>query len=149
MGFVEVSAIADHGLVTFDGRTLTIDTEAGFAGGNTVQRVAVDQIIGVEFKSAGGFASGRISFAVPGAGSKAQLSALGPIIGGVSVRSSYTVTFPRSSQRDMEALRDAVQAAIEAPLNAPADDLLRKLAALHEAGVFTDDEYNMLNRALA
>lgn len=137
-----ITATGDTGTIEFDGRTLTI-TKRNASLKETVQRVAVDQITGIELKTAGTFAPGRITFNVPGASGTTRMGAFG-LLGGLNTRGAYTLTFQIDAQPRMEALRDAVEAVIHGDRPAAGDGpagLLRQLGELRDAGVLTDDEF--------
>lgn len=124
-----IAAYGDRGTVDFDGHVVTITIEAAMSTtrGPDVQRLAVDRIASVDLSKAGAIVAGRIVFNVPGAPNLA-----------------YSMPFSRSDQAGMEALRDAVQSAIEHRGGRHDDGtagLLTKLADLHNAGVLTDDEF--------
>lgn len=139
-----ISAKGQTGTLTFDGQFVTI-SRSGFLAATTQgkgeKRIPVSSITAVQFKLAGALTQGFISFTISG-GSEQKSRA------GRQARDAFndenSLTFLKKGNADMEAVRDAVEAAImagHAPAVPDAADQIAKLAALHAQGALSDDEF--------
>ena len=135
-----ITAKGQTGALTFDGQFVTISRGTFSGQGRGEKRIPASSITAVQFKPAGAVTQGFISFTISG-GSERQSKA------GRQVRDAFTdensVVFLKKSNADMQAVRDAVEAAIAAG-HAPASDAadqIAKLAALHAQGILSDDEF--------
>ena len=141
-----ISAKGQTGTLSFDGQFVTI-SRSGFLAATTQgkgeKRIPVSSITAVQFKLAGAVTQGFISFTMSGGGEQKSRA-------GRQARDAFndenSLTFLKKGNADMEAVRDAVEAAIaagHAPA-APASDAadqIAKLAALHAQGILSDDEF--------
>jgi hypothetical protein len=135
-----------NGTVTFDGATVLIE-RIGFLArasvGKGSKRIPIRQITAVQFKSAGPLVNGFIQFTL--GGGNEQRSRFGRQTTD-AVHDENSVLFWTRQQAAFTQLREAVEAAIAAPLYngaAPPDavDQLRRLAELRDAGVVSEHEF--------
>jgi hypothetical protein len=137
------------GRITFEGQYVTIIRDTLLARsvvGKGEKRLHVGQISAVQWKPAGNLVNGFIQFTVPGGNERR--SKFGSQTNDAA-RDENSVVFTRKQQPDFEALRGALEQAIEQqhqPVAAPASpssmaDELAKLAALAQSGAITPDEF--------
>jgi Domain of unknown function (DUF4429) len=142
-------AKGQNGQVEFDGRNVII-RRGGFYGTMTVGRgdkvIPVQSITGVRYRKAtlGGTLRGFIEFTVPG-GMEQHTRAGRQAMDEMRNENAVVILRPKHNP-EFEAIRDAVLAAIEGNTAAvpPAGDAstaLRKLAALHDSGLLSDNEF--------
>lgn len=141
-----IEAKAHAVTATFDGEYVTITRSLMSPVGRGETRLHISQISAVRWKPAGMF-GGFIQFSVPGAittksGSSNQNAD--------ARRDPHAVTFSKKQQPPFEELRRSVEAAVAgrhaAPGNMPQGerpiaDQLAKLAALHQQGVLSAQEF--------
>lgn len=139
-----IRAEGRNGQISFDGAAVTI-TREGFVArsthGRSEKRIPIATIGAVQYKPYSVMGWGFIKFSVTGESSNRTKL-------GSQSKDAFTdenaVQFTKSQQPQFEALRDAIQAAQSAPVPASAPDLteqIAKLAALHQQGVLTDEEF--------
>jgi hypothetical protein len=144
-----LKAKGQNGQVEFDGRNITIK-RGGFYSTMTVGRgdkvIPVQSITGVRYRKAslGGTIRGLIEFTVPG-GMEQRTRAGHQAADEIRNENAVVILRPKHNP-EFEAIRDAVLAAIERNTTAatPADDAstaLKELAALHDSGLLSDDEF--------
>ena len=142
-------AKGQNGQVEFDGRNVTIK-RGGFYGTMTVGRgdkvIPVQSITGVRYRKAslGGTARGIIEFTVPG-GMEHHARAGHQAVDEMHNDNAVVILRPKHNP-EFEAIRDSVLAAIDGnsaavPAADDASTALRKLAALHDSGLLSDDEF--------
>ena len=141
-----------NGRVTFDGQVVVIERKGVWARatiGKGTKSFPVTAISGVQLKPAG-VVPGFIQFSLPGGNE--QVSSFGRQSTDAA-KDENSVLFGPRRQRDFEAVRDAVQAAVtEARQQRPparprraavsVADELAKLAHLLEVGVLTQEEFD-------
>lgn len=146
-----IEAKGHNGQVRFDGNNVTISRKGvlgfltqGLKGDKVIR---ITSITSVQFKKVGMITSGYIQFSLMG-GSEAK--------GGVfdATQDENTVMFVKKQEKDFERIRDAVQAALNAPppsavlSTASVADQLEKLAQLREKGILTDGEFQVQKEKL-
>lgn len=131
------------GTVAFDGQSITIiKTGVGRATSGRGQiRIPVSSVTAVMWKSAGPMVNGYIHFSIPGdTGRRSRNQA-------ANIRlSPNTVSFLRSQMQDFEALRSAVEEAMQrrpqpAVVTASIPDQIAQFAALRDQGILTEEEF--------
>lgn len=131
------------GTVVFDGQSITIiKTGVGrVASGRGQIRIPVRSVTAVMWKPANPVVNGYIHFSVPGGTDRRSRSQ------SANVRlSPNTVSFLRSQMQEFEALRNAVEEAIEhgpQPTVVPASipEQIAQFAALRDQGILTEEEF--------
>jgi hypothetical protein len=132
-----------NGQITFDGATIRI-TREGFVGRSTHGRgekvLAVKSIGAVQLKPATALVNGYIQFSVSGESSR---QSIGFGRSRDASKDENAVVFAKKSLADFEAIRDAVLRAQAQAAPAAPDHVaqLERLAALRDAGVITDGEF--------
>jgi hypothetical protein len=131
------------GTVVFDGQSITIiKTGVGrVSSGRGQIRIPVRSVTAVMWKPAGPVVNGYIHFSVPGGTDRRSRSQ------SANVRlSPNTVSFLRSQMQEFEALRNAVEEAIQhglQPTVVPASitEQIAQFAALRDQGILTEEEF--------
>lgn len=144
-----------NGQIVFDGQYVTI-TRRGILGrmsvGKGEKRFHVSQISSVQWKPAGPFVNGFISFSA--AGGNERRSRFGSQTSS-AVHDENSVLFTTRQKAAFEELRKHIEAAIAAhhtpgaavPTASVADEI-SKLAALRDRGAITDVEYQQQKQRL-
>lgn len=131
------------GTVVFDGQSITIITTGvgRVTSGRGQIRIPVSSVTAVMWKPANPMVNGYIHFSMPGAsGSRSRNQAAN------IRRSPNTVSFLRSQMQDFEALRNAVEEAIQRGLQPTAatasiPDQIAQFAGLRDQGILTEEEF--------
>lgn len=135
-----LSAKGVNGTVTLENGLVTIERRGFGHRGN--KKVPLASIGGVQIKPPTAIVNGFIQFSIAGEVSR---SAGGAGRSMNAAQDENAVIFTKKQADAFEAIREAVLAAATAPA-APTSvdvaDQLSKLAALHDAGVLTDDEFS-------
>lgn len=131
------------GTVVFDGQSLTI-VRGGMGvvtqGGRGQIRIPLSSVTAVMWKPANPLVNGYIHFSIPGSDGRTRSRS-------ANVRlSQNTVSFLRSQMKEFEALRDAVEAAIQRGPQPPVvtasiPDQIAQYAALRDQGILTEEEF--------
>ncbi|MFK0300294.1 DUF4429 domain-containing protein [Brevundimonas sp. NPDC090276] len=138
-----IQAKGHNGQMSFDGQNVTISRKGvlGFLtqGLKGDKIIKLSSITAVQFKAVGMITSGYLQLSLMG-GNESR--------GGVfdATQDENTVMFVKKQEKDFEGLRDAIQAALNAPRNdvsgsSSSIDQLEKLANLLDRGVITDAEF--------
>lgn len=138
-----IQAKGHNGQMSFDGQNVTISRKGvlGFLtqGLKGDKIIKLSSITAVQFKKVGMITSGYLQLSLTG-GNESR--------GGVfdATQDENTVMFVKKQEKDFEGLRDAIQAALNAPRNdvlgsSSSIDQLEKLANLLDRGVITDAEF--------
>lgn len=141
---MNISAKGQTGTLIFDGNSVTIQRKGFLAAstqGRSEKRIPLQAISAVQFKPAGRVTQGFIGFTISG-GTETKSKF------GKQNRDAFldenSVVFLYKSNADMQSLKDAIEAAMNAP-TAPSVsggvDQLEKLAQLHAQGVLSDEEF--------
>jgi hypothetical protein len=138
------------GTVVFDGQSITI-IRSGVGrvtgGGRGQIRIPVSNVTAVMWKPAGPMLNGYIHFSIPGTNMMSRNRSS-------NIRlSQNTVSFLRSQMQEFEALRDAVEAAIQrgtqpAVVTASIPEQIAQFAALRDQGILTEEEFAAKKAAL-
>lgn len=140
---MELTAKGQNGTVTFDGQIVTI-TRKGFLAATTQgrgeKRIPIQSISAIQLKTAG-LGQGFISFTIAGAAEKQSRM-------GRQSRDAFadenSVVFLRKSNQAMTEIRDAIEAAVNAPTGGATTtsaDEIGKYGELHRQGLITDEEF--------
>ena len=142
-----IEAKGHNGQLRFDGRNITISRKGvlgfltqGLKGDKVIQ---LSSVTAVQFKKVGMVTSGYLQLSLLGGGEAK---------GGVfdATQDENTVMFIKKQEADFQVMRDAIQAALDAPATrtpyiSPAPhsmiDQLERLAALFENGLITEAEF--------
>lgn len=146
---MELMEVKGHtGTVRFDGETVTI-LRKGFMArasvGKGEKRIPLAHVTSVQFKPAGPVMNGFIQFSVPGGNERR--SQFGRQTKDAS-QDENSVVFHYRQRKDFEALRDAINAALDrraAPGRAAlasVPEQIRQLAELRDQGVLTGAEFD-------
>ena len=131
------------GQVVFDGQSITIiKTGVGrvTSGGGQI-RIPISSVTAVMWKPASPVVNGYIHFSMPGAADRRSRNRA------ANIRlSPNTVSFLRSQMQDFEALRNAIEEAIQrgpqsAVVTASIPDQIAQFAALRDQGILTEEEF--------
>jgi hypothetical protein len=152
-----LSAKGQGGQLSFDGSFVTIGRK-GFLGrtgqGKGEKRIPIASINAVRWKPAGAVMNGYIALTL--AGAIEQRSGFGHQTASAS-KDENSVVFTKQQQPEFERLRDEIETAIAShytpgPTAAVAGEdpvaQLAQLAALHDAGSLTDEEFAQMKARL-
>lgn len=147
-----VTAKSSAGEATFDGEFVILKRKRFHPLGKGTKSLHISHITAVQWKPPGRLLAGFIEFTLPG-GVERQ-STFGSRTT-EAVRNENAMTFGRREEAAFEALREAVQSAINAAHEHPAPTLaaadpipggdiaarLREIAKLHDEGILSDEEF--------
>jgi hypothetical protein len=152
-----LTAKGQGGQLSFDGSFVTIGRKGllGRTGrGKGEKRIPIASINAVRWKPAGAVMNGYIALTL--AGAIEQRSGFGHQTASAS-KDENSVLFTKQQQPEFERMRDEIETALAAhhapaaTANAAGEDQvaqLARLAALHEAGSITDEEFAQMKARL-